>query len=225
MPGAPPAFWIGDSENLQAGPGRVIGSWGLEAWGRAGRVRTRWAPDAGRLAATRWAACGQGISRLGKTQRVLFPNGRGSPPTSSTSSSSLTNDVAKQPVGRDLPAGRAGGPGAAGVQYTPHSQQFPRTRKMFDKGPDQVPSDRPLALLGSVGATHHAPRCEPQTLEPRTHGLPPPLPPAGALGLHQHHSCHGILSPVAFGSGRPVPAPPMQPSALGTRLLSPFVDG
>ncbi|XP_022379256.1 regulatory-associated protein of mTOR isoform X2 [Enhydra lutris kenyoni] len=65
----------------------------------------------------------------------------GSPPTSSASSSSLTNDVTKQPVGRDLPAGRPGGPGAAGVQYTPHSQQFPRTRKMFDKGPDQTTDD------------------------------------------------------------------------------------
>ncbi|XP_044777377.1 regulatory-associated protein of mTOR isoform X2 [Neomonachus schauinslandi] len=65
----------------------------------------------------------------------------GSPPTSSTSSSSLTNDVAKQPVGRDLPAGRPGAPGPAGVQYTPHSQQFPRTRKMFDKGPDQTTDD------------------------------------------------------------------------------------
>uniref|UniRef100_A0A7N5JBY5 Regulatory associated protein of MTOR complex 1 n=3 Tax=Ailuropoda melanoleuca TaxID=9646 RepID=A0A7N5JBY5_AILME len=65
----------------------------------------------------------------------------GSPPTSSASSSSLTNDVAKQPVGRDLPAGRPGAPGPAGVQYTPHSQQFPRTRKMFDKGPDQTTDD------------------------------------------------------------------------------------
>uniref|UniRef100_A0A8C0MJ26 Regulatory associated protein of MTOR complex 1 n=2 Tax=Canis lupus familiaris TaxID=9615 RepID=A0A8C0MJ26_CANLF len=65
----------------------------------------------------------------------------GSPPTSSASSSSLTNDVAKQPVSRDLPAGRPGAPGPAGVQYTPHSQQFPRTRKMFDKGPDQTTDD------------------------------------------------------------------------------------
>ena len=65
-------------------------------------------------------------------------NDRGSPPTSSTSSSSLTNDVAKQPVSRDLPPGRPGATGPVGVQYTPHSHQFPRTRKMFDKGPDQV---------------------------------------------------------------------------------------
>ncbi|XP_029782978.1 regulatory-associated protein of mTOR [Suricata suricatta] len=65
----------------------------------------------------------------------------GSPPASSTSSSSLTNDVAKQPVGRDLPAGRPSAAGPAGVQYTPHSQQFPRTRKMFDKGPDQTTDD------------------------------------------------------------------------------------
>lgn len=68
----------------------------------------------------------------------LLPGHRGSPPTSSTSSSSLTNDVAKQPVSRDLPPGRPGPTGPTGVQYTPHSHQFPRTRKMFDKGPDQV---------------------------------------------------------------------------------------
>ncbi|XP_049716882.1 regulatory-associated protein of mTOR isoform X5 [Elephas maximus indicus] len=65
----------------------------------------------------------------------------GSPPTSSTSSSSLTNDVAKQPVSRDLPTGRPGASGPMGAQYTPHSHQFPRTRKMFDKGPDQTTDD------------------------------------------------------------------------------------
>uniref|UniRef100_A0A8C0DFM0 Regulatory associated protein of MTOR complex 1 n=1 Tax=Balaenoptera musculus TaxID=9771 RepID=A0A8C0DFM0_BALMU len=65
----------------------------------------------------------------------------GSPPTSSASSSSLTNDVAKQPVSRDLPAGRPGTTGPVAVQYTPHSHQFPRTRKMFDKGPDQTTDD------------------------------------------------------------------------------------
>ncbi|EPY88236.1 raptor [Camelus ferus] len=60
-----------------------------------------------------------------------------------TSSSSLTNDVAKQPVSRDLPPGRPGAAGPVGVQYTPHSHQFPRTRKMFDKGPDQVQAHSP----------------------------------------------------------------------------------
>ncbi|XP_030778952.1 regulatory-associated protein of mTOR [Rhinopithecus roxellana] len=65
----------------------------------------------------------------------------GSPPASSTSSSSLTNDVAKQPVSRDLPSGRPGTAGPAGAQYTPHSHQFPRTRKMFDKGPEQTADD------------------------------------------------------------------------------------
>uniref|UniRef100_A0A8C5W7W3 Regulatory associated protein of MTOR complex 1 n=1 Tax=Microcebus murinus TaxID=30608 RepID=A0A8C5W7W3_MICMU len=65
----------------------------------------------------------------------------GSPPTTSTSSSSLTNDVAKQPVSRDLPAGRPGTAGPVGPQYTPHSHQFPRTRKMFDKGPEQTTDD------------------------------------------------------------------------------------
>ncbi|XP_037013649.1 regulatory-associated protein of mTOR isoform X1 [Artibeus jamaicensis] len=65
----------------------------------------------------------------------------GSPPTSSTSSSSPTSDAAKQPVSRELPAGRLGATGPTGVQYTPHSHQFPRTRKMFDKGPDQTADD------------------------------------------------------------------------------------
>nr|XP_034361494.1 regulatory-associated protein of mTOR isoform X3 [Arvicanthis niloticus] len=65
----------------------------------------------------------------------------GSPPASSTSSCSLTNDVAKQTVSRDLPSGRPGTAGPTGAQYTPHSHQFPRTRKMFDKGPDQTTDD------------------------------------------------------------------------------------
>ncbi|XP_055097758.1 regulatory-associated protein of mTOR isoform X3 [Symphalangus syndactylus] len=68
----------------------------------------------------------------------------GSPPASSTSSSSLTNDVAKQPVSRDLPSGRPGTTGPTGAQYTPHSHQFPRTRKMFDKGPEQIPEEHDL---------------------------------------------------------------------------------
>ncbi|XP_021031100.1 regulatory-associated protein of mTOR [Mus caroli] len=65
----------------------------------------------------------------------------GSPPASSTSSCSLTNDVAKQTVSRDLPSSRQGTAGPTGTQYTPHSHQFPRTRKMFDKGPDQTTDD------------------------------------------------------------------------------------
>ncbi|XP_026523048.1 regulatory-associated protein of mTOR isoform X2 [Pseudonaja textilis] len=65
----------------------------------------------------------------------------GSPPTASTSSSSLTNDVTKQPVSRDISSVRPANVGNMGVQYTPHSHQFPRTRKMFDKGPDQITDD------------------------------------------------------------------------------------
>ncbi|KAM8786673.1 regulatory-associated protein of mTOR [Rhynchonycteris naso] len=65
----------------------------------------------------------------------------GSPPMSNASSSSPTSDVAKQPICRELPAGRQGTAGPTGVQYTPHSHQFPRTRKMFDKGPDQTTDD------------------------------------------------------------------------------------
>ncbi|KAM9258427.1 regulatory-associated protein of mTOR isoform 2-T2 [Cariama cristata] len=65
----------------------------------------------------------------------------GSPPTTSTSSSSLTNDVTKQPVSRDITSVRPANVGNMGVQYTPHSHQFPRTRKMFDKGPEQTTDD------------------------------------------------------------------------------------
>uniref|UniRef100_A0A4W3JYD1 Regulatory-associated protein of mTOR n=1 Tax=Callorhinchus milii TaxID=7868 RepID=A0A4W3JYD1_CALMI len=74
----------------------------------------------------------------------LFVCSRGSPPIPSTSSSSLTNDVSKQPGPRELSAA-ASRQGIAttvvGVQYTPHSHQFSRTRKMFDKGPDQTVED------------------------------------------------------------------------------------
>uniref|UniRef100_A0A8D0BE52 Regulatory-associated protein of mTOR n=1 Tax=Salvator merianae TaxID=96440 RepID=A0A8D0BE52_SALMN len=65
----------------------------------------------------------------------------GSPPATSTSSSSLTNDVTKQPVNRDMSSARPANVSNMGVQYTPHSHQFPRTRKMFDKGPDQTADD------------------------------------------------------------------------------------
>ncbi|XP_075073014.1 regulatory-associated protein of mTOR isoform X1 [Mixophyes fleayi] len=66
----------------------------------------------------------------------------GSPPTPSASSSSLTNDVTKPAVNRELPSARPANVGGnIGVQYTPHSHQFPRTRKMFDKGPDQTAED------------------------------------------------------------------------------------
>uniref|UniRef100_A0A8C5RAJ9 Regulatory associated protein of MTOR complex 1 n=1 Tax=Leptobrachium leishanense TaxID=445787 RepID=A0A8C5RAJ9_9ANUR len=66
----------------------------------------------------------------------------GSPPMPSASSSSLTNDVTKTPTSRDLPSTRPANVGGnMAVQYTPHSHQFPRTRKMFDKGPDQAADD------------------------------------------------------------------------------------
>ncbi|KAM4034619.1 regulatory-associated protein of mTOR [Anomaloglossus baeobatrachus] len=66
----------------------------------------------------------------------------GSPPTPSASSSSLTNDVPKPAVNRELPSTRPSNVGGnINVQYTPHSHQFPRTRKMFDKGPDQTAED------------------------------------------------------------------------------------
>lgn len=101
-------------------------------------------PVAGQAVAHSWwrqlRGRGPGISSLtvilSKAHCLLFH--RGSPPASSTSSCSLTNDVAKQTVSRDLPSSRPGTAGPTGAQYTPHSHQFPRTRKMFDKGPDQV---------------------------------------------------------------------------------------
>lgn len=65
----------------------------------------------------------------------------GSPPMPSTSSSSLTNDVPKPPA-RDQPATRPPYTPTLGGQ-APHSHQFPRTRKMFDKGPDQVEKSLP----------------------------------------------------------------------------------
>lgn len=60
----------------------------------------------------------------------------GSPPMPSTSSSSLTNDVPK-PAAREQPSTRPPYTPTLGGQ-APHSHQFPRTRKMFDKGPEQV---------------------------------------------------------------------------------------
>ncbi|XP_008293792.1 regulatory-associated protein of mTOR [Stegastes partitus] len=63
----------------------------------------------------------------------------GSPPMPSTSSSSLTNDVPKPPT-REQPASRPPYTPTLGGQ-APHSHQFPRTRKMFDKGPEQAAED------------------------------------------------------------------------------------
>lgn len=86
----------------------------------------------------------------------------GSPPASSTSSCSLTNDVAKQTVSRDLPSSRPGTAGPTGAQYTPHSHQFPRTRKMFDKGPDQTTDDADDAAghKSFIGATVQTGFCD-----------------------------------------------------------------
>ncbi|XP_035515429.1 regulatory-associated protein of mTOR [Morone saxatilis] len=63
----------------------------------------------------------------------------GSPPMPSTSSSSLTNEVPKPPA-REQPATRPPYTPTLGGQ-APHSHQFPRTRKMFDKGPEQAAED------------------------------------------------------------------------------------
>lgn len=64
----------------------------------------------------------------------------------STSSSSLTNEVPKPPA-REQPATRPPYTPTLGGQ-APHSHQFPRTRKMFDKGPEQV-EQQPSALISN----------------------------------------------------------------------------
>lgn len=64
----------------------------------------------------------------------------------SASSSSLTNEVPKPPA-RELPPARPPyTPPFSG--QAPHSHQFQRHRKMFDKGPDQVPQSPRLASVG-----------------------------------------------------------------------------
>ncbi|XP_016091003.1 regulatory-associated protein of mTOR-like isoform X3 [Sinocyclocheilus grahami] len=72
----------------------------------------------------------------------------GSPPMPGASSSSLTNEVPKPPV-REGPPSRPPYTPTLGGQ-APHSQQFPRTRKMFDKGPDQTAED------GDEAAAHRS---------------------------------------------------------------------
>ncbi|XP_057193765.1 regulatory-associated protein of mTOR isoform X1 [Triplophysa rosa] len=73
-----------------------------------------------------------------RSKRSSSPSS-GSPPVPGASSSSLTNEVPKAPV-RDGPPARPTYTPTLGGQ-APHSQQFPRTRKMFDKGPDQTAED------------------------------------------------------------------------------------
>ncbi|XP_067315543.1 regulatory-associated protein of mTOR isoform X3 [Pseudorasbora parva] len=70
---------------------------------------------------------------------TLIHQAGGSPPMPGASSSSLTNEVPKPPV-REVPPSRPPYTPTLGGQ-APHSQQFPRTRKMFDKGPDQAAED------------------------------------------------------------------------------------
>ncbi|XP_056606009.1 regulatory-associated protein of mTOR isoform X2 [Triplophysa dalaica] len=79
---------------------------------------------------------------------TLIHQAGGSPPVPGASSSSLTNEVPKAPV-RDGPSSRPTYTPTLGGQ-APHSQQFPRTRKMFDKGPDQTAED------GDETAAHRA---------------------------------------------------------------------
>ncbi|XP_058635681.1 regulatory-associated protein of mTOR isoform X4 [Onychostoma macrolepis] len=73
-----------------------------------------------------------------RSKRSSSPSS-GSPPMPGASSSSLTNEVPKPPV-REGPPSRPPYTPTLGGQ-APHSQQFPRTRKMFDKGPDQTAED------------------------------------------------------------------------------------
>ncbi|XP_051754044.1 regulatory-associated protein of mTOR isoform X3 [Ctenopharyngodon idella] len=73
-----------------------------------------------------------------RSKRSSSPSS-GSPPMPGASSSSLTNEVPKPPA-REAPPNRPPYTPTLGGQ-APHSQQFPRTRKMFDKGPDQTAED------------------------------------------------------------------------------------
>ncbi|XP_053494954.1 regulatory-associated protein of mTOR isoform X8 [Ictalurus furcatus] len=69
---------------------------------------------------------------------TLIHQAGGSPPIPGVSSSSLTNDVPKPP---QAPPTRPPYTPTLGSQVPPHSHQFSRTRKMFDKGPDQMAED------------------------------------------------------------------------------------
>ncbi|XP_062853435.1 regulatory-associated protein of mTOR isoform X1 [Trichomycterus rosablanca] len=69
---------------------------------------------------------------------TLIHQAGGSPPIPGVSSSSLTNDVTKPP---QAPPSRPPYTPTLGSQAPPHSHQFSRTRKMFDKGPDQMTED------------------------------------------------------------------------------------
>ncbi|XP_053084067.1 regulatory-associated protein of mTOR isoform X2 [Pangasianodon hypophthalmus] len=69
---------------------------------------------------------------------TLIHQAGGSPPIPGVSSSSLTNDVPKPP---QAPPTRPPYTPTLGSQAPPHSHQFSRTRKMFDKGPDQMAED------------------------------------------------------------------------------------
>uniref|UniRef100_A0AAR2M1F1 Regulatory-associated protein of mTOR n=1 Tax=Pygocentrus nattereri TaxID=42514 RepID=A0AAR2M1F1_PYGNA len=71
---------------------------------------------------------------------TLIHQAGGSPPIPGVSSSSLTNEVPKPPTRDALPSRPPYTP-TLGTQATPHSHQFQRTRKMFDKGPDQMAED------------------------------------------------------------------------------------
>ncbi|XP_036427272.1 regulatory-associated protein of mTOR isoform X6 [Colossoma macropomum] len=71
---------------------------------------------------------------------TLIHQAGGSPPIPGVSSSSLTNEVPKPPT-RDAPPTRPPYTPTLGTQAPPHSHQFQRTRKMFDKGPDQMAED------------------------------------------------------------------------------------
>uniref|UniRef100_A0A8C9SW85 Regulatory-associated protein of mTOR n=1 Tax=Scleropages formosus TaxID=113540 RepID=A0A8C9SW85_SCLFO len=84
----------------------------------------------------------------------------GSPPMPSASSSSLTNEVPKPPA-RELPPARPPYTPPFGGQ-APHSHQFQRTRKMFDKGPDQTPDDgdEPGGHRSFISATMQTGLCD-----------------------------------------------------------------
>nr|XP_015211492.1 PREDICTED: regulatory-associated protein of mTOR [Lepisosteus oculatus] len=111
----------------------------------------------------------------------------GSPPMPSTSSSSLTNEVPKPPA-RDLPPARPPYTPTLGGQ-APHSHQFPRTRKMFDKGPDQTAddADEPGGHRNLISAALQTGLCDwsakyfAQPVMKVGCPLPPPPPPESSV--------------------------------------------
>ena len=134
----------------------------------------------------------------------LCPLYSGSPPMPSTSSSSLTNDVPKPPA-REQPSTRPPYTPTLGGQ-APHSHQFPRTRKMFDKGPEQVKESFPAGKISIR-------RQKIQTLSLETEKL-------GLFGLFVFRRERTATSPVVTGTTSVRPCRPACVIGAPSILLS-----